>query len=48
LDVDKQGYLITRRDVIISIGGADIEDTDDLQEIMEDKNVGDLINVEQK
>jgi len=44
LDVDKDGYLITRGDVIVSIDGNDIEDTNDLQEAMEDKKVGDLIN----
>lgn len=44
LDVDKDGYLITRGDVIVSIDGNDIEDTNDLQEAMEDKKVGDLIS----
>jgi hypothetical protein len=45
LDVDKQGYLITRGDVLISMDGKDIENTNDLQDIMEDKKVGDLINI---
>jgi S1-C subfamily serine protease len=45
LDVDKQCYLVTRGDVIISIDGEDIENTGDLEDIMEDKKVGDLINV---
>ena len=44
LDVDKDGYLITRGDVIVSIDGNNIEDTNDLQEAMEDKKVGDLTN----
>ena len=45
LDVDKQGYLITRGDVLISMDGKDIENTNDLQDIMEDKKVGDLISI---
>ena len=45
LDVDKEGYLITRGDVIVSMDGKDIENTNDLQDIIEDKKVGDLINV---
>lgn len=45
LDVDKQGYLITRGDVIVSIDNEDIENAGDLADIMEEKNVGDLINV---
>jgi S1-C subfamily serine protease len=44
LDVDKEGYLITRGDVIISIDGKEIENVGDLEDIMEDKNIGDLIN----
>lgn len=44
LDVDKQGYLITRGDVIVSMDGKDIENTNDLEDVMEDKTVGDLIN----
>ncbi|HEY9387352.1 MAG TPA: PDZ domain-containing protein [Nitrososphaeraceae archaeon] len=44
LDVDKEGYLITRGDVIISIDGKEIGDVGDLEDIMEDKNIGDLIN----
>jgi S1-C subfamily serine protease len=43
--VDKQGYLITRGDVLISMDGKDIENTNDLQDIMEDKKVGDLISI---
>jgi hypothetical protein len=45
LDVDKQGYLITRGDVLISMDGKDIENTNDLQDILEDKKVGDLISI---
>jgi hypothetical protein len=45
LDVDKQGYLITRGDVLISMDDKDIENTNDLQDIMEDKKVGDLISI---
>jgi hypothetical protein len=45
LDVDKHGYLITRGDVIISMDGKDIENTNDLEDVIEDKRVGDLINV---
>jgi hypothetical protein len=44
LDVDKDGYLITRGDVIVSMDGKDIENTKDLRDVMEDKKVGDLIN----
>jgi hypothetical protein len=45
LDVDEQGYLITRGDVITSLDNEEIEDVDDLEDIMEEKTVGDLVNI---
>jgi hypothetical protein len=45
LDVDDQGYLITRGDVITSLDNEEIENVDDLEDIMEQKTVGDLVNI---
>jgi hypothetical protein len=45
LDVDDQGYLITRGDVITSLDNEEIENVDDLEDIMEEKTVGDLVNL---
>jgi hypothetical protein len=44
LDADEQGYLITRGDVIISIDDEKIKNTDELEDVMEEKTVGDLVN----
>jgi PDZ domain len=45
LDVDDQGYLVTRGDVITSLDNEEIENVDDLEDIMEQKTVGDLVNI---
>jgi S1-C subfamily serine protease len=45
LDVDEEGYLITRGDVITSLDNEEIENVDDLEDIMEQKTVGDLVNI---
>jgi hypothetical protein len=45
LDVDDQGYLITRGDVITSLDNEEIENVDDLEDIMEQKTVGDVVNI---
>lgn len=45
LDVDDQGYLITRGDVITSLDNEEIENVDDLEDIMEEKTVGDIVNL---
>ena len=42
---DKQGYLITNGDMIISLDNQDIDNVEDLENIMEEKNVGDEVNV---
>ncbi|MFY9566524.1 MAG: PDZ domain-containing protein [Nitrososphaeraceae archaeon] len=45
LDVDDQGYLITRGDVITSLDNEEIENVDELEDIMEEKTVGDIVNL---
>ena len=45
LDVDDQGYLITRGDVITSLDNEEIENVDDLEDIMEEKTIGDIVNL---
>jgi hypothetical protein len=45
LDVDDRGYLITRGDVITSLDNEEIENVDDLEDIMEQKTIGDLVNI---
>jgi S1-C subfamily serine protease len=37
--------LITRGDVITSLDNEEIENVDDLEDIMEQKTVGDLVNI---
>jgi S1-C subfamily serine protease len=45
LDVDQNGYLITRGDVIISINGKQTKTVNDLLDILKDKKVGDTIDM---
>ena len=46
LDVDDQGYLITRGDVIISIDGKDVKNMDDLLDVLKDKQIGDKVSID--
>jgi PDZ domain len=46
LDVDNQGYLLTRGDVIISIDGKDVKNMDDLLDVLRDKQIGDIVSID--
>jgi S1-C subfamily serine protease len=45
LDVDKNGYLIRRGDVIISIDGHKVNGVEDMVKQMKKKHLGDLLSL---
>jgi hypothetical protein len=46
LDVDEQGYLLTRGDVIISLDGKDVKNMDDFIDVLKDKQIGDTVSID--